>query len=76
MSAQQETKQVEGMAARMSVFPSFEAFQEEHGNKSMAARIRLLRSMQEKEDRGAIAKYLGIKYQWVRNVLIQPIKEA
>lgn len=24
--------------------------------------------------RYAIAKYLGIKYQWVRNVLITPVK--
>lgn len=26
-------------------------------------------------NRGAIAKILGIRYQWVRNVLITPIKK-
>lgn len=76
MSAQQVQETKQAMAERLGVFPSFEAFQEEHGSKSMAAKIRVLRSMQEKEDRGAIAKYLGIRYQWVRNVLIQPVKEA
>lgn len=40
----------------------------------MAQRIRHLRSLQGTEDRGAIAKHLGIKYQWVRNVLTQEVK--
>lgn len=62
------------MAQRLSVFPKFEDFQAEHGSKPMAQKIRHLASLQEKEDRGAIAKYLGIRYQWVRNVLIQPVK--
>lgn len=69
-----EQTQKPTMAQRVSVFPKFEDFKAEHGSKPMAQQIRYLASLQEKEDRGAIAKYLGIRYQWVRNVLIQPVK--
>lgn len=39
--------------------------------KTMSAKIRLLES--QGMTRGAIAKKLGIKYQWVRNVLEQKV---
>ncbi len=39
--------------------------------KTMSAKIRYLNSQQM--SRGAIAKKLGIKYQWVRNVLEQKV---
>lgn len=39
-----------------------------------AAMIRFLDS--EGLSRGEIAKVLGIRYQWVRNVLITPVKKA
>lgn len=64
------------MATRLEALPSFEDFQQTTEGWSMAKKIRYLASLQEKEDRGAIAKYLGIRYQWVRNVLIAPVKEA
>lgn len=38
---------------------------------SMASRIRQCATITS--DRGVIAKHLGIKYQWVRNVLIQDL---
>lgn len=42
-----------------------------HGNTTSGA-IRALEA--EGKSRGEIAKLLGIRYQWVRNVLITPIK--
>ena len=39
-----------------------------------SAKIRFLDS--EKFDRGAISRILGIRYQWVRNVLITPLKNS
>lgn len=52
------------------------------GHKSMSAKIRYLATIYTSpegakfpEDRGAIAKILGIKYQWVRNVLNTPLKK-
>jgi hypothetical protein len=39
-----------------------------------SARIRYLDSQGLK--RGEIAKALGIRYQWVRNVLITPLKKV
>jgi hypothetical protein len=41
---------------------------------SQAARIRLLLS--EGMSRGDTARALGIRYQWVRNVAITPLKNA
>jgi len=41
------------------------------GFKTTAAKIRHLSA--QGMARGAIAKHLGIRYQWVRNVLITPI---
>lgn len=40
--------------------------------KSMAEAIRLCST--KTTDRGEIARFLGIKYQWVRNVLTQELK--
>lgn len=40
---------------------------------STAAKVRYLAS--EKFDRGDIARILDIRYQWVRNVLITPLKK-
>lgn len=56
---------------RFAVFGEYKTFAALSEGWSTAKKIRHLRSLQEKEDRGAIAKYLGIKYQWVRNVLLQ-----
>jgi hypothetical protein len=78
--SKEQTKQVEAqaqkptMADRVNALPTL-AQLEELGLKTMAAKIRHCRSLQEKEDRGAIAKALGIKYQWVRNVLTQKVGE-
>ena len=41
---------------------------------SMSAKIRELLSMGHK--RAEIAKILGIRYQWVRNVEITPLKKG
>lgn len=41
--------------------------------KTMSAKIRYLAS--KNMPRGAIAKTLNIRYQWVRNVLITPLKK-
>lgn len=62
------------LVERQSIFPTQEEFAK-LDLKTTAAKIRYLRGLQEKEDRGAIAKYLGIRYQWVRNVLTTPIKD-
>lgn len=50
--------------------------------KSMSSKIRYLSTIYTTpegskfpEDRGRIAKILGIKYQWVRNVLNTPLKK-
>lgn len=51
--------------------------------KSTSAKIRYLatkypsteKGAKFPEDRGRIAKILGIKYQWVRNVLNTPLKK-
>lgn len=45
---------------------------EEHKTKS--GMIRFLAS--KEFSRGQIAKFMGIKYQFVRNVLIQPVKKT
>lgn len=63
------------LADRMATLMSI-ADMELAGHKTTAQKIRFLASTQEKEDRGAIAKHLGIRYQWVRNVLITPIKST
>lgn len=41
---------------------------------STAAKVRYLHS--EKFERGDIARILDIRYQWVRNVLITPLKKV
>lgn len=41
---------------------------------TMSSKIRFLDS--KGLSRGQIAKTLGIRYQWVRNVLVTPIKKA
>lgn len=41
--------------------------------QTQAAKIRFLAT--KTTQRGAIAKRLGIRYQWVRNVLEQPLKK-
>jgi len=41
---------------------------------STAARVRLLAG--EKMSRGDIARVLNIRYQWVRNVLVTPLKNG
>jgi hypothetical protein len=68
-----QTKTTE-MSSRLEVFPTFKDFESMTQGWTQAAKIRYLRSLQTEEDRGAIAKYLGIKYQWVRNVLTQEVK--
>lgn len=55
-----------------SNFPSIELIETRF--PKMSQRIRFLRSLQEVENRGEIAKFLGIRYQWVRNVLLTPVK--
>lgn len=65
------TQQTAQSTDRFAVFGEFEDFAAQSEGWSTAKKIRHLRSLQSKEDRGAIAKYLGIKYQWVRNVLLQ-----
>lgn len=40
-----------------------------------AAKVRYLASIYGDKERGRIAKILGIRYQWVRNVLITPLKK-
>lgn len=52
--------------------PTLEDLMEKYS--TMSARIRKLDSMGM--SRYAISKHLGIKYQWVRNVLITPTKKA
>jgi len=44
-------------------------------HKTKSAMIRYLASLfpTDKADRGKIAKFMGIKYQFVRNVLVTPI---
>jgi hypothetical protein len=59
-------------AERLASFPTLESMT----GYTTAQKIRACRATQETEDRGAIAKYLGIRYQWVRNVLTQKVKEA
>lgn len=39
---------------------------------TISAKIRYLDS--QKMTRGDISRFLGIRYQWVRNVLITPVK--
>lgn len=41
---------------------------------STASRVRFLNA--EGHPRGDIARILGIRYQWVRNVLITPLKNG
>jgi hypothetical protein len=41
---------------------------------SVAARVRFLSS--QGMSRGDISRVLGIRYQWVRNVLITPLKNG
>jgi hypothetical protein len=41
---------------------------------STAAKIRYLLS--EGQSRGDVSRTLGIRYQWVRNVELQPLKKA
>jgi hypothetical protein len=60
------------MAERLSVLPTMEKM-DEMGLKTTAQKIRHCASING-DDRGAIAKHLGIKYQWVRNVMITPVK--
>ena len=43
-------------------------------HKTKSAIIRFLNA--EGHKNGPIAKFMGIKYQFVRNVLIQPVKKA
>lgn len=50
---------------------NYNELHEKFGSKS--AMIRFLDS--EGHKRGTIAKFMGIKYQFVRNVLITPIKK-
>lgn len=63
------------LEARVAALPTIETM-ESMGLKTTAAKVRYMRAQQEKEDRGAIAKALGIRYQWVRNILTQVVKEA
>lgn len=60
------------LAQRTANFPSVSELEAQY--PKMAQRVRALRALQETEDRGAIAKHLGIRYQWVRNVLTQEVK--
>lgn len=41
---------------------------------SMASKIRFCLAQGMK--RGEVAKFLGIRYQWVRNVELTPLKKA
>lgn len=41
---------------------------------TMSAKIRFLAG-EKRMERGAIAKFLNIRYQWVRNVLITPVRK-
>lgn len=54
--------------------PSFNAAAFVKESKTTSAAIRRLN--EQGKSRGEIAKMLGIRYQWVRNVLITPIKKA
>lgn len=45
-----------------------------NGFNTTAGKIRYLNS--EGFSRGEISKILGIRYQWVRNVLITPVKKV
>ena len=51
---------------------TYDELKAEHKTKSGI--IRFLAS--EKYTRGQIAKFMGIKYQFVRNVLITPVKKV
>ena len=42
--------------------------------KTTSGKVRFLDS--QGMTRGAIAKKLGIRYQWVRNVLVTPVTKA
>ncbi len=47
------------------------------GHETMSSKIRYLATIYQTDgvvNRGLIAKILDIKYQWVRNVLITPLK--
>jgi aminoglycoside phosphotransferase len=62
------------MANAKKAAPKITAAQQAHMDKltSTAARVRYLAS--EGLDRGDISRVLNIRYQWVRNVLITPLK--
>ncbi len=62
MTAQVETKNLKFDKAQLAALPT------------VSAKIRYLDSLGF--PRGQIAKTLDIRYQWVRNVLITPIKKA
>ena len=56
--------------------PVLKSEQKDHLSKltQTASKIRYLSA--EGFDRGSISRILGIRYQWVRNVLITPLKNA
>jgi hypothetical protein len=72
-----ETPVVEQTAAPVVVAPNeinydYGKLLEEHKSKS-----GIIRFLASKEfSRGQIAKFMGIKYQFVRNVLITPVKKT
>ena len=61
------------VAPQTKVMPSMEEL-ESKGLKTKSAVIRYLDS--EGHSRSAIAKFLNIRYQHVRNVLTQPLKKT
>ena len=58
------TKQTSTTKAQLTKLESF---------TTTSAKIRYLD--QEGWTRGQISKYLGIRYQWVRNVLVTPVTQ-
>ena len=50
---------------------NYDVLLQEHKSKSGIIRFLAAKGF----ERGAIAKYMGIKYQFVRNVLITPVKK-
>ena len=65
MNAQAEVKKQEVVAMTR------EEVKKQYGTMSNA-----IRTLLKSNSRGEVAKKLGIRYQWVRNVEITPIKKA
>ena len=69
------TKRRDQMSNQKKSVPNLETNVREHLTtlSTTSSKVRYLHS--EGYDKGDISRILGIRYQWVRNVLITPLKK-